>query len=109
MPNRVEWETTQQTLQEQIEQRDAQGYTAVAIYRWAQAAASRIQKQLEPQRVRMEAAAEKIEQDQAKQQRYRQEQQQKQQALAEVAQAMIDHPMYESDDRKDQLLSALRL
>jgi hypothetical protein len=106
---RAEWEAAQQTLQEEIEQRDARGYTALDVHQWAQAEETRIQKRLEPRRARMEAAAEKIEHEQAKQQRYCQEQRQKQQALAEVTQAVADRPMYELDDRKDQLLSALRL
>ena len=105
----AEWEAAQQALREAIQQRDAQGDAALDIYQWAQAEETRIQKQLEPRRVRMEATVEKAKKEQGKQQRYREEQQQKQQALAEITQAMADHPMYELDDRKDQLLSALRL
>ena len=105
----AEWEAAQQALREAIQQRDAQGDAALDIYQWAQAEETRIQKQLEPRRARMEATVEKAKKEQDKQQRYREEQQQKQQALAEITQAMADHPMYELDDRKDQLLSALRL
>ena len=65
-----------------------------------------IQKQLAPWRTRMEATVETVEKEQAKQQRYREERHQKQQALAEITQAMADHPLFELDDRKDQLLSA---
>jgi len=57
----------------------------------------------------MDAAAERVEREQEKQRQYRREQQQKQHDLAKTIQAMADHPMYELDDRKDQLLSALRL
>ena len=105
----AEWEAAQQALQETIQQRDTQGHAAWDIYQWAQAEETRIQEQLEPQRARMEAAAQKVEKEQDKQLCYREAQQQKQQALAEVTQAMADHPMYELDDRKDQLLGALRL
>jgi hypothetical protein len=57
----------------------------------------------------MDAAAEQVEREREKQRCYRQEQQQKQQDLTKTTQAMVDHPMYELDDRKDQLLSVLRL
>jgi hypothetical protein len=105
----AEREAVQQALRQAIQQRDAQGDATLDIYQWARAEETRIQKQLEPQRTRMEAAAEKVKKEQDKQQHYREDQQQKQQALAEITQAMADHPMYELDDRKDQLLSALRL
>jgi hypothetical protein len=105
----AEWKVTQQALQEAIQQRDAQGDAAWVIYRWAQAEEIRIQKQLESHRARMEAAAEKIEAEQDKKRCYCEEQQQKKRLLAETTLAMANHPMYELDDRKDQLLSALRL
>jgi hypothetical protein len=105
----AEWQAAQQVLQETIQQRDAQGDTALAIYQWAQAEEIRIQEQLEPRRTRVEAAAGRVKKEQDKQQRYCEEQQKKMQALAEVTRKMADCPMYELDDRKDQLLSALRL
>lgn len=105
----AEWQAAQQVLQEAIQQRDAQGDTALAIYQWAQAEEIRIQEQLEPRRTRVEAAAGRAKKEQDKQQRYCEEQQKKKQALAEVTRKMADCPMYELDDRKDQLLSALRL
>lgn len=104
----AEWAAGQQEVQKGIQQRGAQGDAAWDIYRWARAEEACLEEQLAPLRARM-AAAEKVEQEQEKQQRYRQEQQDKEQALAEVAQAMAEHPMYELDDRKDQLISALRL
>ena len=105
----AEWQAAQQILQGAIQQRDTQGDTALAIYQWAQAEEIRIQEQLEPRRTRVEAAAGKVKKEQDKQQRYCEEQQKKKQALAEVTRKMADCPMYELDDRKDQLLSALRL
>jgi len=105
----AEWQAAQQVLQGAIQQRDAQGDTALAIYQWAQAEEIRIQEQLEPRRTRVEAAAGRVKKEQDKQQRYCEEQQKKKQALAEVTRKMADCPMYELDDRKDQLLSALRL
>jgi hypothetical protein len=105
----AEWRAAQQVLQGAIQQRDAQGDTALAIYQWAQAEEIRIQEQLEPRRTRVEAAAGRVKKEQDKQQRYREEQQKKQQTLAEITRKMADCPMYELDDRKDQLLSALRL
>jgi hypothetical protein len=104
-----EWQAAGQSLQEAIQQRDAQGDTALAIYQWAQAEETRIREQMAPQRARVKAAAESIEKEQEKQQRYCEEQWKEKQALSVVTQKMADCPMYELDDRKDQLLSALRL
>ena len=105
----VKWQSAQQALEEAIQRRDAQGKAALDIHQWAQAEGVRIQEQLEPQRARVEAAAERIEKERDKQQRYCEEQQKKMQALAEVTRKMVDCPMYELDDRKEQLLSGLRL
>jgi hypothetical protein len=107
----AELEAAQQELQIAIQQREARGEAALDIYRWAKAEEVRIQEQepLESLRACMEAAAEKIEQERDKQRRYRKEQQEKEQALARITQEMADHPMYELDDRKDQLMSALRV
>lgn len=105
----AEWEAAQQEIQKGIQQREAQGDAALDIYRWAKAEEGRVQEQLEPLRARIEAAAEKVEKEQEKRQRYRAEQKEKEQALAEITQAMAEHPMYELDDRKDQLVSGLRV
>ena len=105
----AEWQAAQQALLETIQQRDAQGDTALTIYQWAQAEQACIREQMEPQYARVKATAERIEKEQSKQQRYRQEQLKENQALDAVTQKMADCSMYELDDRKDQLLSALRL
>lgn len=103
------WQATQQTLQEAIQQRDVQGEAAWAFYQWAQAEESRLQQQMEPLRARVQAVAERIEKEGEKQQTYRQAQEEKTQALAALTQKMATRPMYELDDRKDQLVSALRV
>ena len=105
----AELEAAQQELRDGIQQRGAKGDAALDIYRWAQAEEARVQEQLEPLRSPMEAAAEEMEQELNKRQRYCQEQQEKEQALAKITRKMADHPMYELDDRKDQLMSALRV
>jgi len=105
----VAWQAAQQTLQEAIQQRDAQGETAWAIYQWAQAEESRLRQQVEPQRARVPATAERIEKEREKQQNYHRAQEEKTQAVVDLTQKMATCPMYELDDRKDQLLSALRL
>lgn len=106
---RAAWAAGQQAIQQGIQQREAQGEAALDIYRWTKVEEACLEEQLEPLRAHMEAAAEKVKQEQEKQQRYRQEQQDKEQELAKVIQAMTERPMYELDDRKDQLISALRL
>jgi hypothetical protein len=103
----VEWDTAQQTLQEAVQQRQAQGETAWDLHQWAKSEEARIEEELHSQQI--DAAVEQIEREREKQQRYRQEQQQKQPALTKTIQTMAQHPMYELDDRKDQLSSALRL
>lgn len=105
----AELEAAQQELRDGIQQREAKGDAALDIYRWAQAEEARIQERLDPLRSPMDAAAEKMEQELDKRQRYCQEQQEKEQALAKITRKMADHPMYELDDRKDQLMSALRV
>ncbi|MFQ5814377.1 MAG: hypothetical protein ACE5I2_14465 [Anaerolineae bacterium] len=105
----AELEAAQQELRDAIQQREARGEAALDIYCWAKAEEARIQEHLEPLRARMEAAAEKIEQERDKQQRYRKEQKEKERALARITQEMADRPMYELDNRKDQLMSALRI
>ncbi len=105
----AELEAAQQEFRDGIQQREAKGNAALDIYRWAQAEEARIQERLEPLRSPMDAAAEKMEQELDKRQRYCQEQQEKEQALTKITRKMADHPMYELDDRKDQLMSALRV
>ncbi len=107
----TEWDAAQQTLQEAVQQRQAEGAAAWDLYQWAKSEEARIDQELhsQPYSLRMDAAAEQVAREQEKQRQYRQEQQQKQQDLAKTIQAMADHPMYELDDHKDQLLSALRL
>ena len=104
---RAEWDTAQQILQEAVQQRQAQGETAWGLHQWAKSEEARIEEELHSQQI--DAAVEQIERERKKQQRYRQEQQQKQQDLTKTIQAIAQHPMYELDDRKDQLASALRL
>jgi len=103
------WDAGRQILQESVQQRHARGETAWDLYQWAQSEETRIEEQLQPRCQRMDAAVEQVEREQEKQQQYRREQQQKQRDLTKTLQAMVDHPMYELDDRKDQLLSAFRL
>jgi hypothetical protein len=107
----AEWNAAQQILQEAVRQRQAQGERAWDLHQWAKSEEARIEEELRSQRhsQRMDAAAEQIEREQEKQRQYHQEQQQKKQDLATTIQTMADHPMYELDDRKDQLLSAFRL
>jgi len=44
----------------------------------------------------------------AKHQRYRQQEAEKKESLTKISQAMVDKPMYQLDDRKDQLMGTLR-
>jgi len=103
----VEWDAAQHILQEAVQQRQAQGEMAWDLHQWAKSEEARIEEELHAQQI--DAAVEQIERERKKQQRYRQEQQQKQQDLTKTIEAMAQHPMYELDDRKDQLSSALRL
>ena len=105
----AELQAAQQETQEVIPQREARGDAALDIYRWARAEEARILERLKPLGERIEAAGEKVEKEQEKRQRYGKERQEKEQRLEAVIQAMADHPMYELDDRKDQLISALRV
>jgi hypothetical protein len=105
----AEWKAAQQEIQKGIQQREALDDAALDIYRWAKVEEVRVEEQLQPLRARIEAAADKVEKEQEKRQRYHQERREKEQALAEVTPAMAQHPMYELDDRKDQLISALRV
>ncbi|MCP4540824.1 MAG: hypothetical protein GY832_27110, partial [Chloroflexi bacterium] len=57
----------------------------------------------------IEIAAAALTQEKEKLARYYAEQEKKGHALAKVTRRMADHPMYKLDNRKDQLVSALRL
>ncbi len=105
----VELEEAERSLEKEIRQRDTRGEPALGIHRWAEAERERIEEKLKSVRARVEVAAEKVEKEQEKREKYHQEREEKEQALAEVSQTMEDHPMYELDDRKDQLMSALRI
>jgi len=105
----VELEEAERSLEKEIRQRDTRGEPALDIHRWAEAERERIEEKLKPVRARVEVAAEKVEKEQEKREKYHQEREEKEQALAEVSQTMEDHPMYELDDHKDQLMSALRI
>lgn len=107
--HQAEWAVAQQTIYEGIQQREAKEITALDIYHWAQAEEARFQGQLASLRRSIEAAAEEMEQEREKQERYRTEREKKKQALVKITQQMTDHPMYELDNRKDQLVSALRV
>jgi hypothetical protein len=108
-PYQAAWEVAQQALAATLQQRAASETAVWDLYQWAQAEETRLREELQPLRTPLEAVEVKNAQEQAKQQRYRAEQQQKQQTLTEISQQMTTQPMYELDDRKDQLLSALRL
>jgi len=105
----AEVEATERTLEKEICQRDARSEPALDIHRWAEAERERIEEELKPVYAQVEATGKKVEKEEEKRERYRQEREEKEQELAEVLQAMEDHPMYELDDRKDQLMSALRI
>jgi hypothetical protein len=105
----TEWETARQTIYEGIAQRETAGLAALDIYHWAQAEEARFQEWLTPLLRSIEETVEKIAQEQEKQSRYLTEQKEKQQTLTKISRQMEDQPMYELDDRKDQLVSALRV
>jgi hypothetical protein len=107
--HRAEVEASEAQIEEEILQREARGEAALDIYRWAEAEKGHAREHLQPSRQRMEAAVEKVDREEEKQRRYRAERQKKEQALVQITQAMEDQPMYELDDRKDQLMSALRV
>lgn len=105
----AELETAERAIEQEIQRREAQGEAALDIYHWIEAEKGRIRERLEPLGERVEAATEKIEKEHEKRARYCKEQKEKKKELAKVTQAMKEHPMYELDDRKDQLMSALRI
>ncbi len=99
----------EQKIQAEIQQRGARGDVALDIYFWAKAEEGCVKEQLEPLCTHVETAAATVEMERGKQQRYCKEQREKKQKLTKITQAMKDRPMYELDDRKDQLASALRV
>lgn len=103
------WQAALETIDKGIQQRGTDGVDALTIHRWAQAEEDRLREQLTPLRVPIETAAVEVEQEEEKLARYHAEQEEKKHVLAKITQRMTDHPMYELDDRKDQLVSALRL
>jgi hypothetical protein len=105
----VTWQAALQTVDQGIQQRGVDGMDALTIYRWAQAEEGRLREQLSPLQDPIEAAAQDVAQEEEKLVRYRAEREDKKRTLAKVARRMADHPMYELDDRKDQLVSTLRL
>ncbi len=103
------WQAALETIEEGIQQRGTDGVDALTIHRWAQAEENRFREQLTPLQASIEIAATAVEQEEEKLARYYAEREEKKHALAKVTRRMTDHPMYELDDRKDQLVSALRL
>jgi hypothetical protein len=105
----AEWEAARQTIYEGIEERETADLAALDIYHWAQAEEARFEELLTPLLMSIEETVEEIAQEQQKQTRYLTEQKEKQQTLTKITRQMVDQPMYELDDRKDQLISALRV
>lgn len=106
---RTALETAEKKIEQEIQQCAEREVSALGIYRWAEAEKSRVQEHLKPARQRIETTAAKIEREDEKRQRYCEERQEKEQAWVKVAQAVEKYPMYELDDRKDQLMSSLRV
>lgn len=102
-------EEAERAVEEVIRQRDARDESALDIHRWAEAEGERIEEELKPKHERVKVTAEKVVKEKEKREKYYQEQEEKEEELTEVLQAMEDHPMHELDDRKDQLMSALRI
>jgi hypothetical protein len=105
----TEWQAALQIIDEKIQQRGVNGEDAMTIHRWAQVEENRLREQLSSLQATLETAAEEVEQEKEKLAQYRAEREEKKQTLVEVIQQMAGHPMYELDNRKDQLVSALRL
>jgi exonuclease VII small subunit len=106
---RAELEAVEKRIEKDVQRREARGEAALNIYRWAEAEKSRAQEHLEPTRRRIEATVEKVAREEEKRRQYCEDRQKKDRALVAVTQAMEEHPMYKLDDRKDQLMSALRV
>ena len=103
------WQAALETIDEEIQQRGTDGVDALTIHRWAQAEEDRFREQLTPLQGSIEIAATAVELEEEKLARYYAEREEKKHTLAKVTRRMTDHPMYELDDRKDQLVSSLRL
>jgi hypothetical protein len=75
---------------------------------WGQAEKIRLEAELAGLYQQVETAGQKVEEELVKRQRYRQQEAEKKESLTKISQAMVDKPMYQLDDRKDQLMGALR-
>ncbi len=75
---------------------------------WGQAEKIRLEAELAGLYQQVETAEQKVEEELAKRQCYRQQEAEKKETLTKISQAMIDKPMYQLDDRKDQLMGTLR-
>lgn len=75
---------------------------------WGQAEKIRLEADLAALYQQLETAEQKVEEELAKHQHYRQQEAEKRESLTKISQAMVDKPMYQLDDRKDQLLGTLR-
>jgi hypothetical protein len=80
-----------------------------ASYSWGQAEKVRLEADLAGLYQQVETARQKVEEELAKGQCYRQEEAEKKESLTKISQAMKQKPMYELDDRKDQLVGAVRV
>ena len=76
---------------------------------WGQAEKIGLEAELADLYQQVETAAQKVEEELAKRQSYRQEETEKKESLTKISQAMKLNPMYELDDRKDQLVGTIRV
>lgn len=97
----------QQKLMTATQNRQAPG--EAASYPWGQAEKIRLEAELASLYQQVETASQEVEAELAKRQRYRQEETKKKESLTKISQAMKLKPMYELDDRKDQLMGAVRV
>ncbi len=77
-------------------------------FRWGQAEKIGLEAALAGLYQQVETAEQKVEKELAKGHHYRQQEVEKKESLTKINQAMVDKPMYQLDDRKDQLMGALR-
>jgi hypothetical protein len=80
-----------------------------ASYPWGQAEKVNLEAELAALYQQVERAEQEVEDELAKRQRYRQEEAIKKESLTKINQALRHKPMYELDDRKDQLMGTLRV
>jgi hypothetical protein len=80
-----------------------------ASYPWGQAEKIRLEAELAGLYQQVETASQEVEEELAKRQDYRQQEAEKKESLVKISQAMTHKPMYELDDRKDQLMGAVRV